>query len=284
MKRTISSRLPRPMQLKSLLPMIRIVRVLSASMLLASAAWAQTFSEYRVKAAYLYNFVKLADWPPSALPVAPAPVVFCVFGGDDEFVNVLETTTAGKTVGRNPVSVKAVRSARELRSCQLVFFRAAEPAVVREAVANLNDSGALLVGEQEGFLAGGGMINLFLAEGKVRYQVNSTALDHAHIRYESNFLAMGATDSSLGRILQGTGSRTLALSSTPALPDVARKMNLAGTVQLQVVVRPDGTVKQVRVLGGHPLLAEAAQQAARQWRYRAGPSETTEIVRISFGL
>lgn len=263
--------------------MTSIARALSTSLLFASVVWAQSFSEYRVKAAYLYNFVKLADWPPSSLPTPPAPVVFCVFGGDDDFVDVLRTTTAGKTIAGNPISIKAARSAIELRSCQLVFFRTAEQADVREGIATLIDKGALLVGEQEGFLASGGMINLSLVDGKVRYQVNSEALERAHIRYESSFLAMGAADANRGRIVQSAGSRVLASGAAPALPDVARRINLAGTVQLQVAVRSDGTVKEVRVLGGHPLLAEAAQQAVRQWRYRAAPSETTEIVRISFG-
>ena len=254
-----------------------VIRGVSASLLFASVAWAQTFSESHVKAAYLYNFVKLADWPPGVLPSPPSPILLC-------FMGILQTTTAGKALGGNPLSVKAVHSQKEARGCQLVFFRAAEPTWVRDAIASLSNSSALLVGEQEGFLASGGMINLFMAEGKVRYQVSTAALDRAHIRYGPSFLAMGAGDTNLGRIVQGAGSRALASSAAPTLPDMARKMNLAGTVQLQVVVRPDGTVREVRVLGGHPLLAEAAQQAVRQWRYHAAPSETTEIVKISFGL
>jgi hypothetical protein len=49
------------------------------------------------------------------------------------------------------------------------------------------------------------------------------------------------------------------------------------------VVRADGPVKQVKVTGGHPVLAEAAAAAIMRWRYQAGPRETTESVKISFG-
>ena len=59
-------------------------------------------------------------------------------------------------------------------------------------------------------------------------------------------------------------------------------MNLTGTVQLQVVVCADGTVKDVSVLGGHPLLADAAIRAVREWKFRPGPRETVEMVKLSF--
>jgi TonB family protein len=60
-------------------------------------------------------------------------------------------------------------------------------------------------------------------------------------------------------------------------------MSLKGTAQVEARVRPDGTVKEVRVLGGHPVLAEALANAVRQWRYQAASKETVEVVKFSFG-
>ncbi len=60
-------------------------------------------------------------------------------------------------------------------------------------------------------------------------------------------------------------------------------MNLKRAVQLQAVVRADGSVKEVHVVGGHPLLAESAARALMQWRYEPASKETLEMVRISFG-
>jgi TonB family protein len=60
-------------------------------------------------------------------------------------------------------------------------------------------------------------------------------------------------------------------------------MNLRGIVQLQVVVRADGTVKEVHVVGGHPMLAAAAEQAVMKWRYQPAAKETIETVKIAFG-
>ena len=59
-------------------------------------------------------------------------------------------------------------------------------------------------------------------------------------------------------------------------------MNLRGSVQLEVTVKPDGRVKDVRVVGGHPLLADAAVRSVKQWRYEPSGRETTEVVKVNF--
>ena len=62
----------------------------------------------------------------------------------------------------------------------------------------------------------------------------------------------------------------------PQYPELAKKMQVSGAVKLEVTVSPNGTVKSVRVIGGHPLLVDAASDAVKRWKYEAGPDETTE--------
>ena len=246
------------------------------------ALLAQTASEARVKAAYLFNFVKLAEWPAGALPPSPSPLNFCVVGGDDDFLDVLRSTVAGKTVAGHEISVKAGGAIRDITSCQLVFVRSTEKSRTAAVVGGMAGARALLVGEDDSFLANGGMINLYLSDGKVRFHANPGALDHAHIVFDPSFLSLASRDTDSNRGSE-PGSRAVASRIEAEMPDVARRMSLSGTVQLQAVVRANGTVKNVRVLGGHPLLADAAMQAVRQWRYRPAASETIEVVKISFG-
>ena len=75
--------------------------------------------------------------------------------------------------------------------------------------------------------------------------------------------------------------RKLKSKVNPQYPELARKMNVSGSVKLELVVAANGQVKSVRPLGGHPLLIDAAQSAVKQWRYEPGP-EGTEIVEIRF--
>jgi TonB family protein len=65
-------------------------------------------------------------------------------------------------------------------------------------------------------------------------------------------------------------------------PELARKMNLSGTVKVEVVVLPNGTVKGARVMGGHPVLATAALDAVKRWRFEPAAMESTGIVDFKF--
>lgn len=68
----------------------------------------------------------------------------------------------------------------------------------------------------------------------------------------------------------------------PVYPELARKMNITGTVKIEVVVAPNGTVKTARIVGGHPVLAGAALDAAKKWRFEPAPAESTGIIDFRF--
>ena len=68
----------------------------------------------------------------------------------------------------------------------------------------------------------------------------------------------------------------------PQYPDLARKMNISGTVKVQVTVSPNGTVKDARVVGGHPVLASSALDAAKRWRFEPASVESTGIIDFKF--
>lgn len=77
-------------------------------------------------------------------------------------------------------------------------------------------------------------------------------------------------------------TRKLKNRLTPSYPDLARRMNIAGVVKVQVTIDKTGTIKNTKLVGGHPILAGAAMDALRKWRYEPGPEETTGIVEFRF--
>jgi TonB family protein len=68
----------------------------------------------------------------------------------------------------------------------------------------------------------------------------------------------------------------------PVYPELARRMHLSGTVKIEVIVAPNGTVKEARVVGGHPVLAGAALDAAKKWRFEPSPSENVGVIDFKF--
>src|SRR5215813_12743477 len=78
-----------------------------------------------------------------------------------------------------------------------------------------------------------------------------------------------------------SSDRKIASRVSPSYPDLAKKMHIRGVVRIEAVVRPNGTVKSTRVLGGNPVLVESAQDAVGRWKFEPGQSETTEIVQLA---
>ena len=68
----------------------------------------------------------------------------------------------------------------------------------------------------------------------------------------------------------------------PEYPDIARKMNFSGVVRIEVVIGTDGEIKNAKVVGGHPVLADAALKALKKWKYAPGSSETKEMLEFKF--
>jgi TonB family protein len=82
--------------------------------------------------------------------------------------------------------------------------------------------------------------------------------------------------------VQGETTRRVKSRVQAVYPELARKMNLSGAVKVEIVVAPNGTVKDAKVVGGHPVLASAAQDAIMKWRFEPALAESTIIVNFKF--
>ena len=68
----------------------------------------------------------------------------------------------------------------------------------------------------------------------------------------------------------------------PVYPDLARRMGISGVVKVQVTVDKAGTVKNSKLIGGHPILAQASLDAVRKWRFEPAGDDTTGVVEFRF--
>src|SRR5262245_14995408 len=75
----------------------------------------------------------------------------------------------------------------------------------------------------------------------------------------------------------------------PEYPPLARQVHAQGAVLIEAIVSKDGSVRDVRIISGHPLLTEAAKVAVQQWRYKptflnGEPIEVITTVTVTFAL
>jgi TonB family protein len=87
---------------------------------------------------------------------------------------------------------------------------------------------------------------------------------------------------SVAAFAASSGPRKVVVVAPTEYPTLARQMNVTGTVKIQAVVMPNGKVREAKVVGGHPLLTEAAMKSAKRWQFEPAAEETVEIVAVNF--
>lgn len=96
------------------------------------------------------------------------------------------------------------------------------------------------------------------------------------------FTTLLAACASISAFAQDGIQRKVKSRVDPTYPEVARRIGLTGVVKLEVVVAANGTVKGTKVLGGHPLLINAAVDAVKKWKFETASTESTGTVEFKF--
>jgi TonB family protein len=76
--------------------------------------------------------------------------------------------------------------------------------------------------------------------------------------------------------------RGVKIRVAPVYPELARRMKIIGVVKVQVTVAANGVVKDAKLVGGHPVLANAVLDAVRKWRFETGSGDTTGLLQFRF--
>jgi hypothetical protein len=155
-----------------------------------------TTDEYKLKAAYLFNFAKYVEWPGARLPAPDSPIVIGVLGSDP-FGDRLDRTVKGRVIGKHPVLVRRARRLEELSGCHMLFVCRSERAREKQIVEWLHETPILTVSEGEDFVRAGGMIWLGRSGDAVEFDVNLDSVRAAG-------LTMGARMLGSARIVVST--------------------------------------------------------------------------------
>jgi hypothetical protein len=171
----------------------RVFRLILVAMVVSACSFpkAQAQSkvdEYRVKAAFLFHFAQLVEWPDAAEANAN-PLLLCTLG-DDPFHGELESTVEGKQVGSRVLRIRHLNEAQATHDCNMVFISRSENKHLPTILASLKKSPVLTIGEADDFLVSGGIIRFCLEGNKVRFEINREAAESAKLRISAKLLIL----------------------------------------------------------------------------------------------
>jgi YfiR/HmsC-like len=154
----------------------------------AAGAWAQTPSqdlpEYRLKAAFVYNFLLFAEWPADA----SATLELCIHGSDPfgKEIDALQ----GKAVGSRTITLRRTTGTDSLRSCRAVFIAASAIDQLPRLLENLRGRPVLTLADSSGAMHQGVALNMLLAQDRVVFEVNLQAARSAGLGFSSKLLRL----------------------------------------------------------------------------------------------
>src|ERR1700733_7950343 len=146
-------------------------------------------SQAEIRAAFVFNFVKFTEWPMQAYADAGSPLTTCFLGADD-VRTAFQTISTGKALNGRFLESKAVKSAADMHSCQVLYVDSPRSPVVMDVLKNARQHDALAIGTSEDFLACGGMLRLQIENNRMRFDVNVGAVGRTKIKLSSKLLAL----------------------------------------------------------------------------------------------
>jgi len=156
-------------------------------------------TEYQVKAAYLFNFLKFVEWPGDPLADTHGHWVIGIVG-DNPFGDELTQIIAGKTVQGHELQVRQFRAGEDLHECHVLFISTSEKKRIPSVLAALSGSSVLTVGDMDHFIESGGMIQFVMEEKRVRFGIDVGASSRARLKISSKLLSLARTVTGTERV------------------------------------------------------------------------------------
>ena len=150
----------------------------------APAARADDLPEYRLKAAFLYNFALFTEWPAEV----GSTLNLCIHGSDP-FGRELDALQ-GKAVAARSIAVLRKGVSEPLKSCHIVFIASSAIASLPRVLDELRDTPALTVADTPGAARQGVALNMAVVQNRIAFEANLQAARAAHLGLSSKLLRL----------------------------------------------------------------------------------------------
>ncbi len=149
-------------------------------------------TEYQVKAAYLFNFLKFVEWPGDPLADTHGHWIIGIVG-DNPFGDGLKQIISGRTVQGHELQVRQFQPGEDLHACHVLFISASEKKRLPSMLAALSGSTVLTVADMDHFIEAGGMIQFVVEDKRVRFAIDVGASGRARLKVSSKLLSLART-------------------------------------------------------------------------------------------
>lgn len=143
--------------------------------------------EDQVKCIFLFNFAQFTNWEAHAFPDPGSPFVIGVLG-DDPFGDFLPQVVLGERIQGHTIEIKRYSSVEEIGICHVLFIHKSEAHHVESILNKLGGRNILTVSDIPDFTLKGGMIKTYVADDKVRFEVNMRAAEKTGLTLSSKLL------------------------------------------------------------------------------------------------
>lgn len=144
--------------------------------------------EYEVKAVFIYNLAKFIEWPDKIFDNSSTLTLYIL--GDDPFGTDLDAIT-GKLIKGKRIVVKQIDSPDDVEKGGILFISSSGKEDLRDILKRISGLPILTVGDTKSFAQRGVMINFYIENNKIRFEINLDAANLAGLKISSNVLRMG---------------------------------------------------------------------------------------------
>jgi hypothetical protein len=157
--------------------------------------WAQTATAAALTSAFLFNFAKFTEWPSDAL--APGQRIALCVVGDNAVADALELTIKGHAIESHELTVQVVpwsgtpgADASALRSCHLLYMSGLDGKRTLQLLESVKAAPVLTASDADRFAELGGVAQLILENGRMRFAINAAAAQRARLQLSSKLLSI----------------------------------------------------------------------------------------------
>lgn len=144
--------------------------------------------EFKVKAAFLFNFARFVTWPPSKHPSGRSPIALCVLL-PDSLGQALDDSISDKTIDGRPLEVKRSARVEDLGGCHIVYVGERDGLQQRAALAALAGRNIMTVYESD-LSEAKGVARFYLDQRKVRIEINRAAAEREGLQVSAKLLSV----------------------------------------------------------------------------------------------